>query len=83
MLWSRYRSIVAAAARTRVLSPPMEDLALRMKILVVDDHVLIREALRGVLKELKGEATIIEASDSRQAAQRIGENPDWSWYCST
>jgi DNA-binding NarL/FixJ family response regulator len=47
-----------------------------MKILVVDDHVLIREALRGVLKELKGEATIIEASDSRQATQRIGENPD-------
>ena len=47
-----------------------------MKILVVDDHVLIREALRGVLKELKGEATIIEASDSRLATQRIGENPD-------
>jgi DNA-binding NarL/FixJ family response regulator len=47
-----------------------------MKILVIDDHVLIREALRGVLKELKGEATIIEAPDSRQAAQRIRENPD-------
>jgi hypothetical protein len=27
-----------------------------MKILVVDDHVLIREAMRGVLRELKGEA---------------------------
>ena len=27
-----------------------------MKIPVVDDHVLIRDALRGVLKELKGEA---------------------------
>jgi DNA-binding NarL/FixJ family response regulator len=49
----------------------------RMKILVVDDHVLIREALRGVLRELKGEAAIIvEASNSRQAMQQIEQNPD-------
>lgn len=38
-----------------------------MKILVVDDHTLIREALRSVLKELKGDATVIEASNSQQA----------------
>lgn len=47
-----------------------------MKILVVDDHVLIREALRGVLKELAGEATIIEAPDSRRAMQCLSEHPD-------
>jgi DNA-binding NarL/FixJ family response regulator len=48
-----------------------------MKILVVDDHVLIREALRGVLRELKGEAAvIIEAPDSRQAMRQIEQNPD-------
>jgi DNA-binding NarL/FixJ family response regulator len=48
-----------------------------MKILVVDDHVLIREALRGVLKELRGEAVvIIEASDSRQAMRQIEQNSD-------
>jgi DNA-binding NarL/FixJ family response regulator len=47
-----------------------------MKILVVDDHVLIREALRGVLKELKDDATIIEAPDSRRAMQCVEENPD-------
>jgi DNA-binding NarL/FixJ family response regulator len=47
-----------------------------MKILVVDDHVLIREALRGVLKELKGDVAIVEAANSRQAMQRIEENPD-------
>ena len=36
-----------------------------MKILVVDDHVLIREALRRVLRELKGEAAlIVEAANS-------------------
>ncbi len=48
-----------------------------MKILVVDDHVLIREAMRGVLTELRGEAAVIlEASDSRQAKHQLEENPD-------
>ena len=47
-----------------------------MKILVVDDHVLIREALRGVLMELTGDAAIIDAADSRQAMRCIEENPD-------
>ena len=47
-----------------------------MKILVVDDHALIREALRGVLRSLKSEATIVEAPNSRQAMQRIEENPE-------
>jgi DNA-binding NarL/FixJ family response regulator len=47
-----------------------------MKILVVDDHVLIRESLRGVLRELKSDAVILEASDSRQAMQFIAEHAD-------
>lgn len=47
-----------------------------MKTLVVDDHVLIREALRGVLKELKSDAAVVEAADSRQTLQRLAENPD-------
>ncbi|HEY7459140.1 MAG TPA: response regulator transcription factor [Xanthobacteraceae bacterium] len=47
-----------------------------MKILIVDDHVLIREALRGVLRELKGEAIFFDAPDARKAASRLAENPD-------
>src|SRR5580704_17497775 len=47
-----------------------------MKILVVDDHVLIREALRGVLKELRSDAVVLEASDGRQARQLAGEHAD-------
>src|SRR5215831_15937653 len=48
-----------------------------MKILVVEDHVLMREALCGVLKELKGDAAVIvEAPDSRQAMRQIEQNPD-------
>jgi DNA-binding NarL/FixJ family response regulator len=47
-----------------------------MKILVIDDHVLIREAMRGVLRELKGEAAVIlEASDSCQEPQRERNAP--------
>jgi DNA-binding NarL/FixJ family response regulator len=42
-----------------------------MKILVVDHHVLIREALRGVLKELRGDITVLEAADSRQAMEIV------------
>jgi DNA-binding NarL/FixJ family response regulator len=47
-----------------------------VEILVVDDHVLIREALRGVLKEVKGDAIVLEASGSIQAMQVITERPD-------
>jgi DNA-binding NarL/FixJ family response regulator len=47
-----------------------------MKILVVDDHVLIREALRGVLKELKNDAVVLEAADCRQAMETIAAQAD-------
>lgn len=49
---------------------------LGMKILLVDDHVLIREALHGVLKELKPGAVVLDASNGRQAMQLVGEHPD-------
>ena len=45
-----------------------------MEILVVDDHVLIREALRGVLKEVRGDATLLEASSCSQAMKVIAEH---------
>jgi DNA-binding NarL/FixJ family response regulator len=48
-----------------------------MKILVVDDHVLIRDALRGVLYGLKGETTVIlEAPDSRAALRQLDQHRD-------
>lgn len=42
-----------------------------MKILLVDDHVLIREALRGVLKEVKSDAVILEASNCAEAMEFV------------
>jgi len=47
-----------------------------MKILVVDDHVLIREALRGVLKELKSGAVILEGANGRRAMELVAEHAD-------
>ena len=47
-----------------------------MKILVVDDHVLIREALRGLFKELKPDATVLEAPDAAQAVRLLADQPD-------
>src|SRR5437764_2829670 len=48
----------------------------RMKVLLVDDHALIRDALRGVLKELTDDAIVLEASDCRQAMHLIEAHPD-------
>jgi DNA-binding NarL/FixJ family response regulator len=47
-----------------------------MKFLLVDDHALIREAVRGVLKELDANATIFEASRWSEAARLLGEHSD-------
>src|SRR5262245_62552190 len=47
-----------------------------MKVLIVDDHALIREALQTVLKQLKREIVIFEASNSRRAMHIVEEHPD-------
>jgi len=47
-----------------------------LKVLVIDDHFLIREALRGMLKELGNQVIIVEAKDGRQGMQLIAEHAD-------
>lgn len=49
-----------------------------MKILIVDDHSLIREALRGLLKKLKRDAQVFEAAAGCQAFETIAAHPDIS-----
>lgn len=49
-----------------------------MKVLVIDDHALIREAVHTVLEQLNRETVILEASDSRQAMQIVEEHSDLS-----
>ncbi|HLH92033.1 MAG TPA: response regulator transcription factor [Xanthobacteraceae bacterium] len=47
-----------------------------MKILLSDDHALIREAVRGVLRELAPDASVIEASDGARTLELIERHPD-------
>jgi DNA-binding NarL/FixJ family response regulator len=47
-----------------------------MKILVVDDHALIRDALGGVLAELVDGGILLEASNCSQALELVQAHPD-------
>jgi DNA-binding NarL/FixJ family response regulator len=47
-----------------------------MKVLIVDDHALIRDALRRVLEQLEREVTVFEAGDCGQAFRVIEAQPD-------
>jgi DNA-binding NarL/FixJ family response regulator len=47
-----------------------------MKVLIVDDHALIREAMRGVLKELQADAAVLEAANCAQAMALVQKHPD-------
>lgn len=47
-----------------------------MKFLIVDDHVLIREAMRGVLAELAGDALLLEAATAASAMATVEKHPD-------
>lgn len=47
-----------------------------MKILVIDDHVLIRQAMQGVLKRLRRDAVVLDAADSKQAMEIIADHAD-------
>ena len=48
----------------------------RMKILVVDDHPLIREALRHILSDLDGSLDLLEAEDCAAGIGLADQHPD-------
>ena len=47
-----------------------------MKVLIVDDHVLIREAMRGVIAELQRDAVVLEAGTCAEAMSLIQQHAD-------
>ncbi|MFN4003291.1 MAG: response regulator [Hylemonella sp.] len=47
-----------------------------MKILVVDDHALIREGLRQVLRGLGGDVQVLEAASCARAFEAAEQHPD-------
>jgi two-component SAPR family response regulator len=79
------RSSAVGEIAKPALPQPVEERRVRgeatgdsMKVLITDDHALIREALRAVLKQLKHETVIFEASNGRQAMRIVEEHPDLS-----
>jgi len=56
---------------------PRDDLA-PVKILVVDDHPLILEALRHVLAQLEAEPEVLDAASAEAGRRLIDEHPDAS-----
>lgn len=49
-----------------------------MKFLVVDDHVLIREATLGVLRQLQADAIVLDAGTCGEAMKILEQHPDVS-----
>ena len=47
-----------------------------MKVLIVDDHALIRDALSRVLANIAPDMTVLEATDPRLALETIERQPD-------
>lgn len=47
-----------------------------MKFLLVDDHTLIRGAMRDVLRDLKSDSTVLDAADGAQAMATLRSEPD-------
>ena len=47
-----------------------------MQILLVDDHALIRDALRAILAEIMACAVIDEADSARKAMELAESNPE-------
>jgi DNA-binding NarL/FixJ family response regulator len=47
-----------------------------MKVLLLDDHVLVREAMRGVIAELQPEASVIEAATSADGLSLMRQHAD-------
>lgn len=47
-----------------------------MKVLVIDDHELVRDAVCSVLRQLRSDAQIIESSDGGEVGCLIDANPD-------
>ncbi len=57
-------------------SGPREGAEPPLKVLVVDDHALIREALQTVFEQLRRKTTVFETSGSGQAMRILDEHPD-------
>lgn len=47
-----------------------------MKLLIVDDHAVLREGLAALLRQLGPDTDVVQASDAREAIALLGDHPD-------
>lgn len=47
-----------------------------MKLLIVDDHAMLREGLAALLQQLGPETTIVQAGDANEAIGLLADHPD-------
>ena len=55
---------------------PREGRSVALKILVVDDHALIRHAMQGLLRELDADIEVLEAGNCADALATADQHPD-------
>ena len=53
-----------------------------MKILVVDDHVLIRQATHGMLRKIRRDAVVLEAPTADEALRTLSAETESGWFYS-
>jgi DNA-binding NarL/FixJ family response regulator len=76
MLTTSQANLAKSDASPEISGHSQADAGDLMKILVVDDHFLVRAALRSVIQKLRNELAITEAVDGRQAMQLVSQEPD-------
>ncbi len=69
-------SLAAFPAGGTELPQPELGVSAGMKILIVDDHPLIREAVRHVLAQLDRDVEVLDAESCEAAVEQIGSNHD-------
>jgi DNA-binding NarL/FixJ family response regulator len=47
-----------------------------MKLLIVDDHAVLREGLAALLQQIGADTTVVQAGDAKEAITLLGAHPD-------
>src|SRR5262245_34604493 len=76
-LAGRLKTGVMPSGIDRRSVPPQPRAPMDLRILIADDHMLVRQALRKILEAVEGWRVVAEACDGNQAADlAVAERPD-------
>ena len=65
-----------AADPMLALGPDLKDIIAGMKLLIVDDHAILREGLAALLQQFEQTADVLQASDTAEGLRLAEANPD-------